>query len=90
MPNDQSKTAFTFTVLGEWHNWGKSTSPASLYLEYDKLKGWLASSDRVIEAATSCQMVLRSFLKDSKEDLVAKLTGKGIQQVREAENKINL
>ncbi|XP_033634107.1 epithelial cell-transforming sequence 2 oncogene-like [Asterias rubens] len=75
-------------ILGEWHNWGKSTSPASLYLEYDKLKGWLASSDRVIEAATSCQKVLRSYLKDSKEDLVAKLTGDivfkslGIQDTR--------
>ncbi|XP_038078393.1 epithelial cell-transforming sequence 2 oncogene-like isoform X2 [Patiria miniata] len=75
-------------VMGEWDNWGKSPSPASLYLEYDKLQGWLASSQRVMEAVAACQRILRSFLREEREDLVAKLTGDiifnnlGIQDAR--------
>ncbi|XP_022108394.1 epithelial cell-transforming sequence 2 oncogene-like isoform X2 [Acanthaster planci] len=62
-------------VMGEWDNWGKSPSPASLYLEYDKLQGWLVSAQRVMEAVAACQKHLRSYLRGEKEDLVAKLAG---------------
>ena len=64
------------SVMGEWDNWGKSPSPASLYLEYAKLQGWLVSSQRVLEAVAACQKILRSYLREEKEDLVGKLTGK--------------